>query len=327
MVNTLPILGAQPTTAEQASTTASKDKLNPRTIPEDAYPGLNWKWRELWNTHGSQVTRPDEVTIAEFRRDPAKYTFSYATQSGPDVPKVDLMGIPVTNPPGSILMHVYTPAGPGPFPVHLNFHGGGGVESDLDTERAWCRYMCNAVGIIIFDVAYRKAPQCPFPTAIHDCWAAVQWVCRDGAQANADPQRMSFGGLGAGGHIAAVLAHFARDEGVPVKLQLLVVPAVDLRHCHRRIQRLDKKNCPYPSARALQDAPWGPLSREQWYLKQWLGDDDAAQDQALASWLMTPLLAPSFANLAPAHVVTAEFDMGRDAGRPTRASCGRPGTG
>jgi len=32
--------------------------------------------------------------------------------------------IPVTKPAGQIKVRVYRPEGPGPFPVHLNYHGG-----------------------------------------------------------------------------------------------------------------------------------------------------------------------------------------------------------
>jgi len=32
--------------------------------------------------------------------------------------------IPVTRPAGHIKVRVYTPEGQGPFPVHLNYHGG-----------------------------------------------------------------------------------------------------------------------------------------------------------------------------------------------------------
>lgn len=32
--------------------------------------------------------------------------------------------MPVTTPAGEITVRVYSPEGPGPFPVHLNFHGG-----------------------------------------------------------------------------------------------------------------------------------------------------------------------------------------------------------
>lgn len=74
--------------------------------------------------------------------------------------------------------------------------------------------------------------------------------------------------------MSAVLAHFARDEHVAIKLHLMIVPATDMRYCRRRIARLDESNCPYESARLYRDLPWGPLGREQWFLKYWLGDDD-----------------------------------------------------
>ncbi|KAK8048210.1 hypothetical protein PG994_009940 [Apiospora phragmitis] len=299
---------------------ATPNGFIPHTIPEDAYPGLDPEWRELWNTHGSHIMRSDEVTLEEYRKDPAKYSFSYATYNGPEVHKVEDISIPVSSPPGQIQIRIYSPEGPGPFPVHLNFHGGGWVVGSLESERAWCRHMCNAVGIKVIDVGYRKGPEYPFPTAIYDCWDAAKWVRKTPKRRTSIPQSVSFGGLSAGGHMSAVLAHFARDEGIPIKLHLLIVPATDMRYCRRRVTRLDEKNCPYASARDLQDLPWSPLGREQWFLKYWLGDDDAAQDRAFASWLMTPMLAASFADLPPAHVVTAEFDLERDEGRRTRRS-------
>lgn len=40
----------------------------------------------------------------------------------------------------------------------------------------------------------------------------------------------------------------------------------------------------------------------------------ATQQKALDEWICTPVLAPSFANLPPAHIITAEFDLERDEG-------------
>lgn len=73
--------------------------------------------------------------------------------------------------------------------------------------------------------------------------------------------------------MSAVLAHFARDEGIDIKLHLMVVPATDMRYCSPRILTLDSENCPYESARRLQNLPWSPVGREQWFLKYWLGED------------------------------------------------------
>lgn len=38
------------------------------------------------------------------------------------------------------------------------------------------------------------------------------------------------------------------------------------------------------------------------------------QEKALNNWICTPVLAPSFENLPPAHIITAEFDLERDEG-------------
>jgi acetyl esterase/lipase len=40
---------------------------------------------------------------------------------------------------------------------------------------------------------------------------------------------LSIGGLSAGGHMTAVMSHMAKDEGVDLKLALMVVPSTDLR--------------------------------------------------------------------------------------------------
>lgn len=73
--------------------------------------------------------------------------------------------------------------------------------------------------------------------------------------------------------MSAVMAHFARDEEVDLKLQLLIVPATDMRYCLRN-RTLNRATCPYESVFLYHDAPWGPLAREQWFLQHWLGDDN-----------------------------------------------------
>lgn len=120
-------------------------------IPEESYPGLDPEWRTLWNEFGSHMVRSDEVTLEDYRSEPEKYSFSYPTYSGesrapspskankegleqsadtrvdllgPDVFRVQDTVIPVSKPAGEIAARIYTPQGPGPFPVHLNFHGG-----------------------------------------------------------------------------------------------------------------------------------------------------------------------------------------------------------
>lgn len=239
--------------------------------------------------------------------------------SGPEVHHVQDHQVPVLEPKGSITCRVYTPAGPGPFPAHLNFHGGGWIIGGLKSEAAWCRSICNESSIIVIDVDYRPAPEFPFPVAIYDCWTAVKWAIAEAATLNIDPTSVSIGGLSSGGLITAVLAHFARDNRprIDLKLQLMVVPATDMRYVPIPVNetlRLRPDTCPYPSAIFYSDLPWSPLSRESWFLKYYIGTDPETRARILADWRMTPVLSPCLEDLAPAHIVTAEFDIERDEG-------------
>ncbi|KAM5350189.1 hypothetical protein ACJ41O_006694 [Fusarium nematophilum] len=283
-------------------------------IRDDEYPGLDPEWRHLWNAHGNSMVRADEVSIQEYRADPAKYSFTYPTYPGPKVFHVQDRKVPVSHPRGEITVRIYSPEGPGPFPVHLNFHGGGWVLGSLDSEAAWCRHMCNKASIKVVDVDYRMGPEHRFPIAIHDCWDAVKWTINRAEELGINPKSVSFGGLSAGGQMAAVLAHFARDEGIDIKLHLMIVPATDMRYCSPKIKRITPENCPYESARLFANLPWGPLGREQWFLKYWVTEDADELECALNTWILTPVLAPNMKDLPPAHIVTAEFDLERDEG-------------
>ncbi|OKL57324.1 hypothetical protein UA08_07472 [Talaromyces atroroseus] len=288
-------------------------------IPEKYLQNLDPEWEDMWTNHSQAVVGAHLISVEEFRQHPAKYSFTYPTWSGPEVHHVEDHQVPVLEPEGSITCRVYTPAGPGPFPVHLNFHGGGWVIGGLNSEAAWCRSICNQSSIVVIDVDYRLAPEFPFPVAIYDCWAAVKWAIAEAQTLNIDPTSVSIGGLSSGGLITAVLAHFARDSSpkIDLKLQLMVVPATDMRYVPASVNEtrpLTLDTCPYPSAIFCSDLPWSPLSRESWFLKYYIGTDPEIRSKILADWRMTPVLSPCLKDLAPAHIVTAEFDVERDEG-------------
>jgi acetyl esterase len=201
-------------------------------------------------------------------------------------------------PAGNIPVRIYTPAGSGPFPVLVFFHGGGWVVCDIDTHDPVCRSLARAAECIVVSVDYRLAPEHKFPAAADDCYAATQWVMNNATLINGDPDRVAVGGDSAGGNLAAVVALMARDRGGPALVfQLLVYPVTDYYT---------------PGTPSYQQNADGYfLSRDDmaWFWNHYLnGEADADNPYAC------PLRAASLAGLPSALVITAEFDPLRDEG-------------
>ncbi|KAK1977236.1 Alpha/Beta hydrolase protein [Colletotrichum cereale] len=132
-----------------------------------------------------------------------------------------------------LTVRVYTPAEAPPEggrrPLVVMYHEGGWSSGDLSDEEVNCRLFSRDLGAVCVNVDYRLAPEFVFPTFINDCWDALQWVAENASSLGADPSSgFIVGGGSAGGNIAAVLAHLARDNKLspPLTGQYLCVPAI-----------------------------------------------------------------------------------------------------
>lgn len=105
----------------------------------------------------------------------------------------------IEGPGGPLLLRIYTPHGNAPFPVAMYYHGGGFVIANLDTYDASPRSLANRAGAVIVSVAYRQAPEHPFPAAAQDAFAAYKWVLANAASIGGDPHRVAVAGESAGG--------------------------------------------------------------------------------------------------------------------------------
>lgn len=267
--------------------------LNPQT--EQLVNGLNTANEGRPATHELE---PD-VARAGYR------ALGTAFGPAPEVPSVRDRSI--KGPAGDIPVRIYSPAGEGPYPLIVYFHGGGWVIGDLETHDRECRLLCNDTGAVVMAVDYRLAPEHPFPASHEDCWAATQWAGRHAAELAADPARMAVAGDSAGGNLAAYVALMARDAGLALALQVLIYPATDARG-HNPAYAGER----YPSLIENSEAPFLTRDTMTYFFRHLTVGLDAGE--VANDWRMSPLLASSHEGLAPAFIATCEFDPIRDEG-------------
>ncbi|TFY77875.1 hypothetical protein EWM64_g6139 [Hericium alpestre] len=72
---------------------------------------------------------------------------------------------------------ISTPTGgsAGPFPLFVNYHGGGYVVGGLSTDEPWLRQICVEQQVSVVDVDYRLGPEFPWPYSHEDSYAALKW--------------------------------------------------------------------------------------------------------------------------------------------------------
>jgi acetyl esterase/lipase len=172
-------------------------------------------------------------------------------------------------------------------------HGGGFVMGDLNTEHPWATRVADGSGAVVISVAYRRAPEHPFPAALDDACAVLAWAAEHAAELGVDPTRIAVGGHSAGAGIAAGVALRARDQkGPSIHFQLLNQPELD--------DRQDTW-----SARHFTDTPWMTRDKLAATWRHYLGS-------APASPYAAPARAADLSGLPPAYIATAEFDPLRD---------------
>ena len=132
---------------------------------------------------------PGKVGIDELRRIMNAHLIELAG-SGPVLPKV--FDVTIAAPSAPIPVRVYRPVlGRERLPVFIYFHSGGYSVYDIDTADAQCRTIAKTANCIVVSVGYRLAPEAPFPAAVDDAWAAVQWVATDPDVLCADVRRLA----------------------------------------------------------------------------------------------------------------------------------------
>ncbi|MFV0259774.1 MAG: flavin-containing monooxygenase [Acidimicrobiales bacterium] len=225
---------------------------------------------------------------------------------GPEVGEVIDGELP--GPAGPLAYRAFRPAGDGPHPIVLYFHGGGWVLGNERSDEPFIRDLCDRSGALIVSVDYRHAPEDRFPAAVDDGFAALTWGAEHAAERGGDPDRLVVMGWSAGGNVAAVACQAARDaDGPTVAGQVLMTPVVDC-----------DMNRPSYVNNADGYVLTAPLMR--WFWDHYADPDDRSDPRA------SPLRAKDLSGLPPTVVVTAEFDPLCDEGAAYAEALAKAGT-
>jgi len=213
------------------------------------------------------------------------------------VPVASVQDTSIPGADGDLPARIYRPDAAGVLPTVLLFHGGGWVIGDLETHDNSARAIARDARAVVVSVAYRLAPEAPFPAAVDDALAAARWASAHLADLGGG-DALAVAGDSAGGNLAAVVA---QELGTKIAAQLLIYPSTDVTG-------------EYPSRSENGTGYFLETRTMEWFFSQYAGhvtDIDAR---------LSPLLQSNLAGVAPAVVVTAEYDPLRDEGEAYAAA-------
>jgi acetyl esterase/lipase len=204
----------------------------------------------------------------------------------------------VPGPAGSpkVRVLIYRPETEGPHPAFLHLHGGGYVMGLSELPPVFSQALVRDAECVVVSVAYRHAPETPFPGPLEDCYAALSWLYGNAAELGVDPARIAIGGESAGGGLAAALALLVRDRGeVPICHQLLTYPMLDDRTAGAERERIGPQG----------EFIWTPANNRFGWTAL-LGAEPGGID---ISSYAAAARADNLAGLAPAFIAVGALDL------------------
>ncbi len=198
---------------------------------------------------------------------------------------------------GPLPARIYTPEGPGPFPVVVYFHGGGWVIADKDTYDGGARGLAKQANAVVLSVDYRRAPEAKFPAAWNDALAVYRWAANNARALNGKPRVLALAGESAGGNLAVATAIAARDARLPKPAAVISVYPV--------AQTGDMETASY-----VDSASAKPLNKPMigWFVDKLLARPEQMSDPRL------DLVHARLAGLPPVTIINAQIDPLREDG-------------
>ena len=194
---------------------------------------------------------------------------------------------------------VRPPDAEGTLPVILYMHGGGWILGNADTHDRLVRELAVGTGAAVVFVEYDRSPEAHYPVAVEQGYATAQWIVREGAADQLDPDRMAVAGDSVGGGMTAALALMANERGdVRFVQQSMYYPVTDAAMDTGSYEQFAEGY--FLTAKAMA-----------WFWDAYLPDEDQRSEP-----LVSPLRATDeqLAALPPTLLIVDEADVLRDEG-------------
>jgi acetyl esterase/lipase len=218
------------------------------------------------------------------RREAAEHTVA---------PDVQIQEDNVMSESGEVPVRIYrgVPSNP-PAPAVIYCHAGGFALGNLDTDHRQCVELARRAGCTVVSVDYRLAPEHPYPAALDDAIAVLNWVAVTATELGVDAERLALAGSSAGAALVACIVHRVADGSLPrVVFQLLHQPVLD--------DRATASKAEFRASPAFD----GEAAELMW--RYYLGTDTG-------SAVTVPARRNRLNGLPPALITCAEIDPFRD---------------
>jgi acetyl esterase len=239
----------------------------------------------------SPVPHPSSQKIEERR---ASYRQIATSMRGVVEPMASVNDIDLVLIGRTLRARLYVPINDEGKALVLYFHGGGFVLGDLETHDALCRRLSSDSRMRFLSVAYRLAPEHPFPAAVNDAVDGLKEVARRLEEFDNSSATLIVMGDSAGATLSAIACAVTKGDNLAVAAQVLIYPTLGPDLVTDSVHKFGVGH--------LRDIDHLRYDYEL-YLGGWSDHTDPR---------VSPLMFSDLSGVPPAIVVVAECDPLRD---------------